>query len=155
MKCAFDGIMTGVWEIIGRLICLRVLDLKKLIDWVYNEEGNLPQGFLCLTTIQDSIPPGDGPSTSTRSTDPRISPLSRKRLPKYLRAVSDSDRILFVSWRLFCSCSKLRCRPMRRLSEGTFNALRTSELIRRAFEFVKSIFANWFASLVPKRRGSD
>lgn len=69
-------------------------------------------------------------SRSTRCTRARTSLLSRTRLPKYLRATSDSVWTLTVSLRCSWRFSTLRCRPSRSLSAGYLSARRTSVLMR-------------------------
>lgn len=104
-----------------------LLDLKKEQSHKPSSDHSIPHPS---TIHNDAATPADGPSRSTRRTPSLISPLSRTKFEKYLRATSASMRTLPVSSFRASNCSTLRLRPTRSVSAGYLSARRTSALMR-------------------------
>lgn len=89
-----------------------------------------PSHSTSIINHKDAATQAGGPSRSTRRTPSLISPLSRTKFEKYLRATSASMRTLPVSSFRASNCSTLRLRPTRSVSVGYLSARRTSALMR-------------------------
>lgn len=95
---------------------------------------HITQGRFRAHGSWEPIAPGSGPSRSMFSTDLLFSPLSRKRLEKYLLAFSLSTLVLLTSCLRLPRSSMSWARLAWRLLAGIRRTRRTSVEIRVAFE---------------------